>query len=483
MAKLDYEKILHKPNLKEAARRSKGESPIVYDDFSIPSEVEHYGVGKKYYVCTYGCQANERDGETIIGILEQMGYTATENMDEADIAILNTCAIRENAVDRVFGEIGHLKAAKRNKPNSIYAICGCMVQEEVVTKRIYEKCPHIDLVFGTHNIHKLPQLILDVITKQTRIIEVFSCEGEVIENTPVKRLNNLKAWVNIMYGCDKFCTYCIVPYTRGKERSRLKKDILKEVQELKEQGYQEITLLGQNVNAYGKDLKEDNGDFGALLEDVAKIGIPRVRFVTSHPWNFTDKMIETIAKYDNLMPFIHLPLQSGDDEILRRMGRRYTKEKYIALYNKIRETIPNVSITTDIIVGFPNESEEAFKNTLEVVDTCHFDAAFTFIFSPREGTPAARMEDLIDMETKHRRLEELIAHINKDALKRNESYVGKVVKVLVEGASKRNYNLLTVYSESQKLVNFKGNPEHIGKIVNVLITKAKTFTIEGEEVE
>ena len=483
MAKLDYEKILHKPNLKEAARRSKGESPIVYDDFSIPSEVEHYGVGKKYYVCTYGCQANERDGETIIGILEQMGYTATENMDEADIAILNTCAIRENAVDRVFGEIGHLKAAKRNKPNSIYAICGCMVQEEVVTKRIYEKCPHIDLVFGTHNIHKLPQLILDVITKQTRIIEVFSCEGEVIENTPVKRLNNLKACVNIMYGCDKFCTYCIVPYTRGKERSRLKKDILKEVQELKEQGYQEITLLGQNVNAYGKDLKEDNGDFGALLEDVAKIGIPRVRFVTSHPWNFTDKMIETIAKYDNLMPFIHLPLQSGDDEILRRMGRRYTKEKYIALYNKIRETIPNVSITTDIIVGFPNESEEAFKNTLEVVDTCHFDAAFTFIFSPREGTPAARMEDLIDMETKHRRLEELIAHINKDALKRNESYVGKVVKVLVEGASKRNDNILTGYSESQKLVNFKGNPEHIGKIVNVLITKAKTFTIEGEEVE
>jgi len=483
MAKLDYEQILHKPNLREAARRSKNPSQIVYDDFSIPSEVENYGVGKKYYVCTYGCQANERDGETIIGILEKMGYTPTENMDEADIAILNTCAIRENAVDRVFGEIGHLKAAKRVKPDAIYAICGCMVQEEVVTKRIYEKCPHIDLVFGTHNIHKLPQLILDVITKQTRIIEVFSCEGEVIENTPVKRLNNLKAWVNIMYGCDKFCTYCIVPYTRGKERSRLKKDILKEVQELKEQGYQEITLLGQNVNAYGKDLKEDNGDFGQLLEDVAKIGIPRVRFVTSHPWNFTDHMIETIAKYDNLMPFIHLPLQSGDDEILRRMGRRYTKEKYIALYNKIRETIPGVSITTDIIVGFPNESEEAFKNTLEVVDTCHFDAAFTFIFSPREGTPAARMEDSIDMETKHRRLEELITHINKDALARNESYVGKVVKVLVEGSSKRNDNILSGYSESQKLVNFKGNPNSIGKIVNVLITKAKTFTIEGEEVE
>ena len=483
MAKLDYEQILNKPNLRNAAKRSKNPTPIVYDDFSIPSEVEHIGVGKKYYVCTYGCQANERDGETIIGILEKMGYVATENMDEADIAILNTCAIRENAVDRVFGEIGHLKAAKRNKPNAIYAICGCMVQEEVVTKKIYEKCPHIDLVFGTHNIHKLPQLILDVITKQTRIIEVFSCEGEVIENTPVKRLNNLKAWVNIMYGCDKFCTYCIVPYTRGRERSRLKKDILQEVQELKDQGYQEITLLGQNVNAYGKDLQEDNGDFGALLEDVAKIGIPRVRFVTSHPWNFTDKMIETIAKYDNLMPFIHLPLQSGDDEILRRMGRRYTKEKYIALYNKIRETIPGVSITTDIIVGFPNESDEAFKNTLEVVNTCHFDAAFTFIFSPREGTPAAKMEDTIDMETKHRRLEELISHINVDALKRNETYVGKVVKVLVEGVSKRNDNILTGYSESQKLVNFKGNPEHIGKIVNVLITKAKTFTIEGEEVE
>ena len=483
MAKLNYEEILNKPNLRNAARRSKEPSKIVYDDFSIPSEVEHYGVGKKYYVCTYGCQANERDGETIIGILEKMGYTSTENMDEADIAILNTCAIRENAVDRVFGEIGHLKASKRNKPDSIYAICGCMVQEEVVTKKIYEKCPHIDLVFGTHNIHKLPQLILDVIKKQTRIIEVFSCEGEVIENTPVKRLNNLKAWVNIMYGCDKFCTYCIVPYTRGKERSRLKKDILQEVKELKEAGYQEITLLGQNVNAYGKDLKEDNGDFASLLEDVAKIGIPRVRFVTSHPWDFTDEMIETIAKYDNLMPFIHLPLQSGDNEILRRMGRRYTKEEYITLYNKIRNTIPGVSITTDIIVGFPNESEEAFKNTLEVVDTCHYDAAFTFIFSPREGTPAARMEDKVDLETKHRRLEELIAHINKDALKRNEEYVGKVVKVLVEGESKRNDNILSGYSESQKLVNFKGNKASIGKIVNVKITKAKTFTIEGEEVE
>ena len=483
MSKLNYEEILNKPNLKQAAKRSKNETPILYNDFSIPSEMEHYGVGKKYYVCTYGCQANERDGETIIGILEKLGYEATENMDDADIAILNTCAIRENAVDRVFGEIGHLKASKRNKPNSIYAICGCMVQEEVVTKKIYEKCPHIDLVFGTHNIHKLPQLILDVVTKQTRIIEVYSCEGEVIENTPVRRLNNLKAWVNIMYGCDKFCTYCIVPYTRGKERSRLKKDIIKEVIELKEAGYQEITLLGQNVNAYGKDLKEDNGDFAALLEDVAKVGIPRVRFVTSHPWNFTDKMIETIAKYDNLMPFIHLPLQSGDNDILRRMARRYTKDEYIALYNKIRETIPGVSITTDIIVGFPNESEEAFRNTLDVVDTCHYDAAFTFIYSPREGTPAAKMEDTIDMETKHRRLEELISHINKDALKRNEGYVGKVVKVLVEGVSKRNDNILSGYSESQKLVNFKGDPSSIGKIVNVKITKAKTFTIEGEQVD
>ncbi len=483
MAKLDYEKILHKPNLREAARRSKNPSKIVYDDFVIPSEVSNYGVGKKYYVRTYGCQANERDGETLIGILEKMGYTPTESMDDADIAILNTCAIRENAVERVFGEIGHLKAAKRVKQDAIYAVCGCMVQEEVVTKEIYEKCPHIDLVFGTHNIHKLPQLILDVIIKKTRIIEVFSCEGEVIENAPVRRLNNLKAWVNIMYGCDKFCTYCIVPYTRGKERSRLKKDILKEVQELKDLGYQEITLLGQNVNAYGKDLKDDNGDFGELLEDVAKINIPRVRFVTSHPWNFTDKMIEVIAKYDNLMPFIHLPLQSGDNEILRRMGRRYSKEEYIALYNKIRATIPGVSITTDIIVGFPNESDEAFKNTLEVVDTCHFDAAFTFIFSPREGTPAARMEDKISMDVKHARLEELISHINKDALKRNEEYVGKVVKVLVEGSSKRNDNILSGYSESQKLVNFKGNNSSIGKIVNVKITKAKTFTIEGEEVE
>ena len=325
MAKLNYEEILNKPNLRQAARRSKEPSKILYDDFSIPSEVVNIGVGKKYYVATYGCQANERDGETIIGILEKMGYTETSDMDDADIAILNTCAIRENAVDRVFGEIGHLKASKRKKKDSIYAVCGCMVQEEVVTKKIYETCPHIDLVFGTHNIHKLPQLILDVISKKTRIIEVFSCEGEVIENAPVKRLNNLKAWVNIMYGCDKFCTYCIVPYTRGKERSRNHKDIIAEVEELVKQGYKEVCLLGQNVNAYGNDLNNDY-TFGDLLNDVAKTNIPRIRFMTSHPWNFDDKMIQAIKNNKNIMPYIHLPIQSGNTEILRKMNRRYNKE-------------------------------------------------------------------------------------------------------------------------------------------------------------
>ncbi len=481
MAK-NYKDYFIKPNLKEAARRTRSVTPIIREELVIDEELKEIVKGKRYLIRTFGCQANERDEENIAGILEECGYIKAIDLEDADLIILNTCAVRENAEERVFGEIGNLKRLKAKNPDLLFAICGCMVQEETMVEQILAKHRQVDIIFGTHNIVNLPSILLKAYLQKVKIVEVYSKEGEVYENLPSRRNGNLKAWVNIMYGCDKFCTYCIVPYTRGKERSRLMEDILDEVRELKKDNYQEITLLGQNVNAYGKDLNADY-DFATLLVEVAKIGIPRIRFTTSHPWDFNSRMIDAIRDYDNIMPFVHLPLQSGDSEILRRMGRRYTYEEYKSLYNEIRNKVPNVGITTDIIVGFPNESEEQFNNTLKAADELAYDGAFTFIYSPRSGTPAARMEDNITMEEKHVRFNKLVDIISKHALERNEAYVGKTLKVLVEGASKRNKDILSGYSEQQKLVNFKGKETSIGKIVNVKITKAKTYTLEGEEVD
>lgn len=470
------------PCLKEAGKRSKTEVEFLTNELQVSPFMVEFGKGKKYYIRTYGCQANERDSETLAGILSILKYEKTEDYNQADIIILNTCAIRQNAEEKVFGEIGSLKVLKKNNPNLIIGVCGCMVQQEKSVEIILKKYPQIDIIFGTHNIGRLPSLIEECLKYKSKVIEVYSKEGEVIENLPIQRESKLKAWVNIMYGCDKFCTYCIVPYTRGKERSRLMEDILKEVKELKEEGYKEITLLGQNVNAYGKNL--DKGyDFADLLEEVAKIGIERVRFTTSHPWNFTDRMIEVIAKYDNLMPYIHLPLQSGDDNMLRKMNRRYNSEEYKRLYDKIRETIPDVAVSTDIIVGFPNETEEEFQHTLDMVDYCQYDSAFTFIFSPREGTPAAKMDDQTPMSVKMERFNRLLEKVAKYSHQRNEAYIGRTVKVLVEGTSKKNEDILSGYSESQKLVNFKGNKNHIGQIVNVKINEITSWTLVGEEVE
>ena len=477
----DYSKYFM-PNLKEAGRRTRGKTEFIYDDLVIPEELKEIAKGRKYLVRTFGCQANERDGETLNGIFEAIGYTPATKVDEADVIILNTCAVRENAEQRVFGEIGNLKRLKQNNKDLIFGICGCMIQEEEIVSKILDKFRQVDILFGTHNIQNIPSLLLKAIHSKETIVEVYSKEGEVIEALPVRRNDKLKAWVNVMYGCDKFCTYCIVPYTRGKERSRKREDVLEEVRELKEQGYQEITLLGQNVNAYGKDLGVDY-DFGDLLIDVAKIGIPRVRFTTSHPWDFNHKMIDAIRDYDNIMPYVHLPLQSGDDTVLKRMGRRYSIEEYKNLYNEIREKVDGVSITTDIIVGFPGETEEQFENTLKVCDELGYDSAFTFIYSPRKGTPAARMKDDTPDEVKHERFNRLIEVVAKHANRRNKDYIGKVVKVLIEGTSKRNKDILSGYSESNKLVNFKGDPSKIGTIVKVKITKAKSWTLEGEEID
>ena len=469
------------PNLKEAKIRSKKEVRIIRDDYKLTESMKTIGKGKKYYLKTYGCQMNVHDSENLKAILEDMSFTESDTMESADIILLNTCAIRENAHNKMFGFLGRVKHLKESNPNIICGICGCMAQEESVVEKIQAKYKWVDVVFGTHNIHRLPNILEESINKQKLEIEVYSIEGDVYENVPVKRDSKYKAWVNIMYGCDKFCTYCIVPYTRGKQRSRLPIDIINEVKDLVKDGYKEVTLLGQNVNAYGKDLNIDY-TMGDLLEEVAKTGIERVRFVTSHPWDFDDKMIDIIAKYDNIMPYIHLPLQSGSDRILKLMGRRYTKEKYIELFNKIKNKVKNCSITTDIIVAFPGETEEDFNDTLDVVNKCKFDSAFTFIYSPRIGTPGALMKNELTEEEKNKRLYKLNEIINKYANEKNQEYLNKIVPVLIEGPSEKEGKLMG-YTDTMKLVNVEADESYIGKIVNVKITSIKTWSLDGEIVK
>ena len=465
------------PDMLKAKMRITKETVIKTEEYILKENLKTLGLNKKYFVKTYGCQMNEHDSENIKAILEEMSFKEAENMEDADFILLNTCAIRENAHNKVFGFLGRVKHLKESKPNIISGICGCMAQEEVIVDEIKNKYKWVDLVFGTHNIYNLPNLLNEIITNKNREIEVMSIEGEVIENIPVKRDSKYKAWVNIMYGCDKFCTYCIVPYTRGKQRSRKKDDILKEVEDLKNNGYKEVTLLGQNVNAYGKDL-DDNYYMENLLEDTAKTGIERVRFITSHPWDFTDKMIDVIAKYDNIMPYIHLPLQSGSNNILKLMGRRYTKESYLELVHKMKEKIPNLSLTTDIIVGFPGETEEDFNETLKVVDECEYDSAFTFIFSPRVGTPAALMKDNVSLEEKNKRLHILNEKVNEYALKNNQKYLNKTVKLLLENVSEKEDHLMG-YTDTMKLVNVKADKKYLGQIVNVKINDVKTWSMDG----
>ena len=461
------------PNMIEAKKRSRNE--VLYKYFNIDKSDEF--INKKYYIKTYGCQMNVHDSEEIKALLEKIGFTETDDINQSDLIILNTCAIRENAHDKVFGFLGRCKHLKQEKKDVIIAVCGCMAQEEQVVNEILNKHKYIDIVFGTHNIEQLPTMLKNITTKTN--IDVHSIEGDVIEvNDLYKRDSKYTAWVNIMYGCDKFCTYCIVPYTRGKQRSRKSVDILNEINDLKNKGYKEITLLGQNVNAYGKDLKEEI-DFASLLESVAKTGIERIRFVTSHPWDFTDRMIGIISKYDNIMPYIHLPLQSGSNRVLKLMGRRYTKEEYIELFNKIKDKIKNVAVTTDIIVGFPNETDEDFKDTLDVVEYCKYDSAFTFIFSPRENTPAAMMKDDITIEIKEKRLQELNRLVNKYSLINNKKLVNTVQKVLLTNVSEKDNNKLCGYTETMKLVNVNCDTSLIGTIQDVLITDAKSFSLDG----
>lgn len=468
------------PSLKDARKRITKDTAHIY--FNIDDKFMGLGVGKTYHLKTYGCQGNLADSEKISGILEKIGYTKVFNDEEADLIIFNTCAIRENAENRVFGELGRIKSLKEKNPNLIMALCGCMAQEEKVVDLIKRKYPQVDIVFGTHNIHQLPEYLENCYSKKGRIFEVYSIEGDIIEDVPVKRDHNKKAWVNIMYGCDEFCTYCIVPYTRGKERSRLPEDIIKEVEELANNGYVEVTLLGQNVNAYGKDFVDRNYTFANLLDELNKTKIERIRFTTSHPRDLDDETIKVMAKGGNIMPHLHLPVQSGSNDVLKKMNRKYTKEEYLEKIRKLKEAIPGISITTDIIVAFPGETDEDFNETLDLVRKADFEGAYTFIFSPREGTPAAKYEDNLAKETKKMRLLTLNKLINEGYAKGNKRFEGETVKVLVEGFSDKK-DTLSGYTPHNKLVNFVGDESLIGKVIDVKIEKAFSWHLRGKIVE
>lgn len=469
------------PSLKDARMRKSKIVPTIR--YTVEEKYKTLGLNKSYAIFTYGCQGNEADSEVMAGILEEIGYEKSSDPMNADLVILNTCAIRENAEQRIWGVLGQLKGKKRENPDMLIGIAGCMPQEENTTNKILESYGFIDLVIGTHNKNHLPKLLFEAYMTKAKVVEVISSEGEILEDAPKVRESHHKAWVNIMYGCDEFCTYCIVPYTRGKERSRAKEDILKEVEELVSLGYKEITLLGQNVNAYGKDL-EGKYTFGDLLYDLDKTGIQRIRYTTSHPRDLDELTMQAMHDCKSVMPHLHLPVQSGDNEILRRMNRKYTYEVYMEKINQLRKLVPDLALTTDIIVGFPNETKEQFANTLKLVQNAKFEGAYTFIYSKREGTPAASMPDDITEEEKHKRLEELNIYVNQGYLEGHKRFLNRVVEVLVDGPSKNGEGMMCGYTPHLKLTHFKCKDlSLIGQIVKVKITEAKTWFMIGELCE
>ncbi|MDD2446058.1 MAG: tRNA (N6-isopentenyl adenosine(37)-C2)-methylthiotransferase MiaB [Tissierellia bacterium] len=437
---------------------------------------------KKYLIQTYGCQMNEHDSEKISWILDGMGYEITDNREESDLIIFNTCAVRKSAEERVFGQLGELKHLKRKNPNLLLAVCGCMMQREDIREIVLSKFRHVDIIFGTNNIHKIPQLISRHLESGKTIVDINEENREIEESIDANRKYSYKAFVNIMYGCNNFCTYCIVPYTRGRERSREPENILEEIKLLAKSGCKEITLLGQNVNSYGKTLERDY-TFADLLREVNDIeGIERIRFMTSHPKDISDELIECFGSLDKLCDQLHLPIQSGSNRLLEAMNRKYTREDYLNKVAKIKMRNPDIVITTDLIVGFPGETEEDFRETLELVKEVKYDSAFTFLYSIREGTKAANMENQIPDDVKHERFQRLMDTLNEIGLEKNEKFLGKIVEVLVEDVSKNDESVLNGRTTSGKLVHFPGTKDLIGSIVNVKIKRVKTFTMEGTVV-
>lgn len=433
-----------------------------------------------YIIKTWGCQMNERDSEIMAGVVEECGYRRVAREEEADLIVYNTCLIRENAEMKVFGNLGQLKALKQKNPKMRIALCGCMAQKEHIVAKLKKSYPHVDLVFGTHNIHELPTLLLESYRDQRRQIHVLEDGVKTYQNLPSRRLYNFKGFVNIMFGCNNFCSYCVVPYTRGREQSRSKDEILAEVRELAASGYQEITLLGQNVNSYGNDL-ESSVDFAGLLESIAGIeGIQRIRFMTSHPKDISHRLIDTMAKYPTICNQLHLPVQAGSNAILKKMNRKYTKESYLEMLNYAKASIPGLTISTDLIVGFPGETEEDFQETLAMVKEAEYDFAFSYLYSPRAGTPAATDPDQVPDDIKHHRFDRLMETVNPIFLKKNQALIGQSQKVLVESVSKNDASILNGRTEGSKLIHFPGDSSLIGKIVTVKVTKAQTFILFGE---
>ena len=443
----------------------------------------------KYNILTMGCQLNENDSEKLCGMMEEMGYTKTEDIENADLVVFNTCCVRENAEDKLFGKLGELKRLKEQK-GIIIAIGGCMMQEKHITDKIKQSYPFVDIIFGTHTLHRFPEDLYIAIKEKKKQEDILDVDGEIYEGLPIKRFNNIKASVTIMNGCNNFCSYCIVPYVRGRERSRKPEDIMNEVKQLAKEGYKEITLLGQNVNSYLRVEREKGIDFGddkdiysfaTLLKAINKIeGIERIRFVSPHPKDFTDDVIEAIASCEKVCKLIHLPLQAGNTRVLKEMNRKYTKEQYLELVEKMKKAIPNLSLSTDIIVGFPGETEEEFEDTLDVVRKVKFEQVYMFIYSRRVGTPGDRMENQIPEEEKHKRFDKLKQLVESQIQENNQKYVGTKQKILVEGVSKNNPNMLTGRTDSNKVVIFDGNEEMINKMIELKIVSEHMWYLKGE---
>lgn len=443
---------------------------------------------KKYYnILTMGCQLNENDSEKLAGMLEEMGYKPAKNGTVSDIYILNTCCVRENAEEKLFGKVGELKKIKQ-KNNSIIAVCGCMMQEKHMQDKLKESYPYIDIIFGTHTLHKFPEDLYKVISEKNKIKDILDIDGEIYEGLPIKRNSNKSASVTIMYGCNNFCSYCIVPYVRGRERSRNPEDIIAEIEQLSKEGYKEVTLLGQNVNSYMRTEKKENRSdnitsFADLLRAVNKIqGIEVIKFISPHPKDFTEDVIQAIKECKKVSRLIHLPLQSGSTEVLRKMNRKYTKEQYLELVSKIKTEIPEAVFSTDIIVGFPEETEKDFQDTLDVVKKVNFEQIFMFIYSRRKGTPADKMESQIPEEIKHKRFDRLKELFEKQVELNNKKYIGTIQKILVEGTSKNNDKMLTGRTTTNKIVNFEGSKNLVGQVIEVKIASEHKWYLKGEKI-
>lgn len=446
-------------------------------------DVQRSGRKKLAMITTYGCQQNENDSERLRGMLREMGYGFTEDKEQADLILYNTCCVRENAELKVYGNVGALKHLKTKKPHMMIGICGCMMQQEHVVKQIKKKYRHVDMVFGTHTLYKFPEILEKAMYESYTVIDILDTDGHIVEDIPIHREGSVKAWVSIMYGCNNFCSYCIVPYVRGRERSRKPDDVISEVKQLVAEGYKEITLLGQNVNSYGKDLDEPM-DFADLLRKVNAVdGIKRIRFMTSHPKDISDKLIQAMSECENVCEQLHLPFQAGSNKVLDAMNRRYTKERYLELIQKAKEAIPGIALTSDVIVGFPGETNEDFEETLDVIKKVEFDSLFTFIYSPRKGTPAEKMPDVLSKGEKQANFQKLLDIQNEISFKKNKEYLGKTVEVLVEGFSKNNPQILTGRTRTGKIVNFTGDEKLIGELVHVTIESVQTWSLFGKAVE